>query len=68
MLISSQANLERLEGSETRAYDPARIMKLHERLEGIKSNLNKIPIQNTVLNQSLGPIDDSDSESDSEEN
>ena len=68
MPISSQANLERLEGSETRAYDPARIMKLHERLEGIKSNLNKIPIQNTVLNQSLGPIDDSDSESDSEEN
>jgi hypothetical protein len=68
MLISSQANLERLEGSETRAYDPVRIMELHERLEGIKNNLNKIPIENAVLDESLGPIDDSDSESDSEEN
>lgn len=32
--ISSQANPEGLEGSETRVYDPARVMKLHERLEG----------------------------------
>jgi hypothetical protein len=33
LLISSQANSKGLEGSETRAYDPARIMKLQERLE-----------------------------------
>lgn len=36
MPISSQANSEELEGSETRAYDPDRVMKLHERLEKIK--------------------------------
>jgi hypothetical protein len=34
--ISSQANSEGLEGSETRAYDPERVMELHERL----GNLN----------------------------
>jgi hypothetical protein len=28
--ISSQANPEGLEGSETRAYDPGRVMELHE--------------------------------------
>jgi len=32
-LISSQGELENSKGSETRAYDPERIMKLHERLE-----------------------------------
>ena len=36
MPISSQANPEGLEGSETRVYDPVRVMKLHERLEGYK--------------------------------
>jgi len=30
MPISSQANPEGLEGSETRAYDPDRVMELHE--------------------------------------
>lgn len=39
-LISSQANSEGLEGSETRAYDPERVMELHERLEEIKALLN----------------------------
>ena len=34
--ISSQANWEQLEGSETRVYDPERIMELHERLASIK--------------------------------
>ena len=33
--ISSQANSEGLEGSETRAYDPDRVMELHECLERI---------------------------------
>ena len=33
MPISSQAKPGGLEGSETRAYDPERVMKLHERLE-----------------------------------
>lgn len=36
MPISSQSNLGGLEGSETRVYNPARVMKLHERLEGYK--------------------------------
>ncbi len=35
MPISSQANPEGLEGSETRAYDPDRVMKLHERLASL---------------------------------
>ena len=39
MPISNQANLGGLEGSETRAYDPARVMKLHECLE--RGKLNK---------------------------
>jgi len=39
MPISSQANSEELEGSETRVYDPERIMKLQERLEKIKNIL-----------------------------
>lgn len=42
MSISSQANSEELEGSETRAYDPERVMKLHERLEEIKQRLAQI--------------------------
>ncbi len=33
--ISSQANSGGLEGSETRVYDPERIMELHERLSKI---------------------------------
>lgn len=33
MPISSQGELENSQGSETRAYDPERVMKLHERLE-----------------------------------
>jgi hypothetical protein len=37
--ISSQANSEELEGSETRAYDPERVMKLQERLEKVKEIL-----------------------------
>lgn len=35
MPISSQARQEWREGSETRVYDPERVMKLHERLEKI---------------------------------
>lgn len=42
MLISSQANSEGLEGSETRAYDPERVMELHERLEGLKTFLYSV--------------------------
>lgn len=37
--ISSQASLERVEGSETKAYDPERVMKLHERLEQIEDEI-----------------------------
>lgn len=33
MPISSQGEWEHSQGSETRAYDPKRVMKLHERLE-----------------------------------
>ena len=33
MPISSQGELGNSQGSETRAYDPERVMKLHERLE-----------------------------------
>ena len=40
MPISSQANPEGLEGSETRAYDPDRVMKLQERLERLVTKLN----------------------------
>lgn len=36
MPISSQARQECREGSETRVYDPERVMKLHERLEKIQ--------------------------------
>ena len=36
MLISSQANSGGFEGSETRANDPERVMRLHERLEKVK--------------------------------
>lgn len=39
MPISSQAILEKIEGSETKAYDPDRIMKLHERLEKLSQTL-----------------------------
>lgn len=42
-LISSRANPEGFEGSETRAYDPDRVMKLHERLEGLKVLFENIP-------------------------
>lgn len=41
--ISSQANSEGLEGSETRAYDPDRVMKLHECLGRI-SLLWEVPL------------------------
>ncbi len=37
--ISSQAHSEEWEGSETRAYDPERIMKLQERLGQIELEL-----------------------------
>lgn len=37
--ISSQGGLENSQGSETRAYDPERIMKLHERLKKLELNL-----------------------------
>jgi hypothetical protein len=37
--ISSQATSEEVEGSETRAYDPERVMKLHERLEQIEKDI-----------------------------
>jgi len=41
MLISSQANPQGLEGSETRVYDPQnRVMELHEHLERVKAILN----------------------------
>jgi hypothetical protein len=66
MLISSQATPEGVEGSETRVYDPVRVMELHERLEGIRLELLAIPTEQVVLDPNLGPIDDSDSESDSE--
>lgn len=39
MLISSQATLERVEGSETKVYDPERVMKLHERLGQIENEI-----------------------------
>jgi hypothetical protein len=39
--ISSQALPEGKEGSETKAYDPVRIMKLHERLGVISSELKE---------------------------
>lgn len=65
-LISSQANPEGLEGSETRAYDPERVMELHERLEGYKAYLKSIPVKPEVLDPAVGPINDSDSDSDSE--
>jgi hypothetical protein len=41
-LISSQANSEGLEGSETRAYDPERVMELQECLEKIDQKLQKL--------------------------
>jgi len=37
MPISSQADSKESEGSETRVYDPERIMKLHERLTEIEN-------------------------------
>ena len=40
MPISSQAKPEGLEGPETRAYDPDRVMKLQERLERLVSELD----------------------------
>ena len=40
--ISSQTESEGSEGSETRVYDPERIMKLHERLSEIKDILDTI--------------------------
>lgn len=40
MPISSQAKPEGLEGPETRAYDPDRVMKLQERLESLDLKLN----------------------------
>lgn len=42
MPISSQALSEGKEGSETKAYDPDRIMKLHERLGVISTELKKL--------------------------
>ena len=39
MPISSQGELENSQGSETRVYDPERVRKLHERLEGIRLSL-----------------------------
>lgn len=41
MPISSQANPGGLEGSETRVYDPERVMKLHERLGVIIQKLDR---------------------------
>jgi hypothetical protein len=38
--ISSQGELESSQGSETRVYDPDRIMKLHERLSEIQAILD----------------------------
>lgn len=40
--ISSQGELESSQGSETRVYDPARIMQLHERLSEIQAILEII--------------------------
>ena len=42
MPISSQANLKKLEGSETRAYDRDKVMKLYKRLEEIDKFLATI--------------------------
>lgn len=42
MLISSQGELENSQGSETRVYNPERVMKLHERLEGLKYIIHQI--------------------------
>ena len=42
MLISSQATSGEVEGSETRVYDPERVMKLHERLGRSETYLLKI--------------------------
>jgi hypothetical protein len=39
MPISSQTSLKKLEGSETRVYDPNRVMRLHEFLERVDQNL-----------------------------
>ena len=41
MPISSQANLEELEGSETSSYDPERVMKFYERLEKLNQSFNQ---------------------------
>lgn len=66
MLISSQANSGGLEGSETRVYDPERVMELHERLRGIKEFLNSIPETTQPIDPLVGPISESDSDSDGE--
>jgi hypothetical protein len=42
VLISSQTGLGSPGGSETRVYDPERIMKLHERLSEVKDTLDAI--------------------------
>lgn len=39
--ISSQATSEEVEGSETRIYDPERVMEFHERLGQIETELRK---------------------------
>jgi hypothetical protein len=41
--ISSQVNPEGLKGSETRAYDPKRVMKLYKCLEKVEQYLNQLP-------------------------
>jgi len=40
MPTSSQGSLKEEQGSETRVYDPKRIMELHARLENLKEELN----------------------------
>lgn len=66
MLISSQANSGGLEGSETRVYDPDRVMELHERLGEIKEFLDSISETTQTIDPSVGPISESDSDSDSD--
>lgn len=47
--ISSQVPRERGKGSETRVYDPARIMELQERLEEVSKTLAQIQAVGGVI-------------------
>lgn len=51
--ISSQASPGGEEGSETKAYDPDRIMKLHERLGVISKQLKEIEREDEKENPNI---------------